>query len=109
MQTSDDAFALLIVAAEHARSLWETLADVNVPTLLICGSEEVDAVSLRVKQSAAPLDGTSVRFDGYGHLQLFWHADVTGAVIAKWARRARLVAIASLVPRETRAVSRRRL
>jgi pimeloyl-ACP methyl ester carboxylesterase len=82
-ETSDDAFSFPIVAAQHAPPLWETLADVTVPTLLICGSEEVDAASLRSAERRAP-DGSSARLDSYGHLQVFWHADVTGAVIAKW-------------------------
>jgi pimeloyl-ACP methyl ester carboxylesterase len=82
-ETSDDAFALPIVAAQHAPPLWEALADVTVPTLLICGSEEVDAVSLRSAERRVP-DGSSARLEGYGHLQVFWHADVTGTVIAKW-------------------------
>ena len=81
--TSADAFALPIVAAQDAPPLWETLAAVTVPALLICGSEEVDAVSLRSAERRAQ-DGASARLEGYGHLQVFWHAEVTGVSISKW-------------------------
>lgn len=82
-QTSDDAFALPVVAAQRAEPLWETLAGVTVPTLLVCGSEEVEEAPLR-SAAERTREGASRRIDGYGHLQLFWHADVTGAVIVDW-------------------------
>ena len=82
-ETSDDAFALPIVAARHAEPLWDTLADVAVPTLLVCGSEEVDAAALQAAERRCR-QGSSVRLDGYGHLQVFWHAAVTGPVMARW-------------------------
>lgn len=82
-ETSDDAFALPIVAAQDATPLWEVLGEVAVETLLVCGSEEVDAASLRAAELRAT-NGSSIRLEGYGHLQLFWHAEVTGRVIAEW-------------------------
>ncbi len=82
-ETSDDAFALPLVAGEKAEPLWETLAGVTVPTLLICGSEEIDEPALEAAARRCR-QGSSVRLDGYGHLQEFWHSEVTGAVMAAW-------------------------
>lgn len=82
-ETSIDAFALPIVAAQNAVPLWETLAEVTVPTLLVCGSDEVGADALHAAAHRCP-QGSSVRLQGYGHLQAFWHAEVTGAAMAQW-------------------------
>lgn len=82
-ETSDDAFALPIVAAQDATPLWDEIGEVSVEMLLVCGSEEVDAASLRSAERRAA-HGSSLRLEGYGHLQLFWHAEVTGRAIARW-------------------------
>lgn len=81
--TDTEMFALLLEAWAAAPSLWELFPAIAVPTLLVVGQREqepgdAEGAARRLAQ------GRSVVLPGYGHLQAFWHGEVTGPVIAEF-------------------------
>jgi (E)-2-((N-methylformamido)methylene)succinate hydrolase len=82
--TSSEMFALALEAWATA-STWDGLPTISAPSLLVsgteeCTQEEMDAAVARIPQ------GEGLRLDGYGHLQTFWHSEVTAPAILAFLR-----------------------
>lgn len=82
--TSSEMFALCL-EAWTTESTWGGLPKISAPTLLVSGTEEctqdeMDSAIARIPSSAG------LRLQGYGHLQTFWHAEVTAPVILEFLR-----------------------
>jgi len=81
-QTSGEMFALMLAAWADAPLLWDCLPRVTAPTLMVVGELEqggggaVEAAVSRLRS------GRAVVSPRFGHLQNFWHGEVTGPVIA---------------------------
>ena len=53
----------------------------HIPVLIVCGEQENFDGSAELAL-AALANGRAVILPGYGHLQAFWHSEVTGRHIA---------------------------
>lgn len=79
-ETPTEMFALMLEAWSKDTGPWEDLPLITVPTLLICGERETTEAD--AQRAASRLrHGRVVRLPGFGHLQSFWHAEVTGVEI----------------------------
>ena len=83
-ETDAEMFALMLEAWADAPPVWECLPAVKAPTLLVLGGLErgEDGVVDRALDRLAC--GGAVISEGYGHLQNFWHEEVTGRVISEF-------------------------
>ena len=63
-----------------APSAWDVLPAVRVPTVLISGAGECTADEMAAAAARLP-DGRGLRLEGYGHLQTFWHVEVTAPLL----------------------------
>ena len=79
--TEAEMFALTIEAWAEAEPSWNYLPLIAAPTLLICGSKEGPTEAVRRAADRLP-NGRSVVVPGYGHLQTFWHREVTGPLVS---------------------------
>jgi pimeloyl-ACP methyl ester carboxylesterase len=82
--TESEMFALYLEAWASV-STWGDLPNISAPTLLVSGTEEctpeeMEAAVARISQCVG------LRLDGFGHLQTFWHAEVTAPVILEFLR-----------------------
>jgi pimeloyl-ACP methyl ester carboxylesterase len=85
--TETEMFALMLEAWAATPGAWELLPTVAAPTLLVVGGEEQDDGA--AERAAAQLpNARAAVLPGYGHLQTFWHAEVTGPRIAEFLRSA---------------------
>lgn len=83
--TTDEMFALPLEASIGTPSLWDVVANIECPVLLICGGDESDDSELDAARGRIP--HASVRsLPGFGHLQAFWHAEVTAPIIVDWLK-----------------------
>ena len=82
--TETEMFALQLEAWASAPSLWDILPEVTAPTLLVVGELEAGAPGAVEAAIARLPDGRAFVSPGCGHLQNFWHAEVTGPVIAEF-------------------------
>jgi len=77
--TDSEMFAFQLEGWASAPTEWATFPGISQPTLIICGEHEDDG---EVELAASMLaDGKATVVPGYGHLQTFWHAEVTGPLI----------------------------
>jgi len=83
--TETEMFALLLEAWAELSGAWELFPNMTAPTLLVAGEEEqVDGAADR---AAAQLpNGRAAVLPGYGHLQAFWHEEITGPLITDFLR-----------------------
>jgi pimeloyl-ACP methyl ester carboxylesterase len=83
--TSTEMFAVALEAWAQGPNTWDALAGIKAPTLIVCGEHEQD--DGEADRAAARLaDGEAQVLPGYGHLQTFWHAEVTGLVISRFLK-----------------------
>jgi pimeloyl-ACP methyl ester carboxylesterase len=82
--TSSEMFALALEAWTSA-STWDGLPRISAPTLLVSGTEECTQVQMGAAVARIP-DCEGLRLDGYGHLQAFWHSEVTAQAILGFLR-----------------------
>jgi len=79
--TNAEMFALSIEAWVGAESSWSLLPRISAPTLLIAGEKE--APEGAADRAARHLgSGRAAVLPGFGHLQTFWHREVTGPIVA---------------------------
>lgn len=79
--TDTEMFALLLEGWAAAPSLWALFPAIAAPTLLVVGQHEQEPGDAE-RAARRLVQGQSVVLPGYGHLQAFWHGEVTGPVIA---------------------------
>lgn len=77
--TSSEMFALPLEAWTSA-NIWDGLPDISAPSLLVSGTEECTQEAMDAAVARIP-DCQGLRLEGYGHLQAFWHAEVTAPAI----------------------------
>lgn len=81
--TDTEMFALMLEGWSTAAEAWDLLPLIEAPTLLICGEHELDPAA--VDRAAARMPrGRAVVLAGYGHLQAFWHSEVTAPAIREF-------------------------
>lgn len=85
VDTPTEMFALMVEAWAGDDDEWDVLAEIGVPTLLIAGAAELGAHDLG-RAASRLVDGRALVLPGYGHLQSFWHGEVTGPAIAEFFR-----------------------
>lgn len=78
--TDPEMFALLLEGWSEDSNGWDLLRKVACPTLIIVGEREADPASAERTASGMP-DGRAKVLPGFGHLQAFWHSEVTGPMI----------------------------
>lgn len=78
--TPTEMFALELEGWSTAPSECEEFPLIQAPTLIVCGELENADGAAEAAVAALP-DGSAVVLPGFGHLQAFWHAEVTGPVI----------------------------
>jgi pimeloyl-ACP methyl ester carboxylesterase len=78
--TRSEMFALLMEAWLDAPSEWEWFPKIAAPTLIICGECE-DGQGGTALAASTVQDGQAVLLPGFGHLQTFWHGEITAPVI----------------------------
>jgi pimeloyl-ACP methyl ester carboxylesterase len=86
--TETEMFALQLEAWADAPNVWDSLPKIATPTLMVVGELERgtdSAVDDALERLAV---GEAFVSPGYGHLQNFWHAEVTAPVIAEFVQRA---------------------
>lgn len=77
--TDAEMFALQIEACLQASTEWAHFPQITAPTLVICGElEDGGEADLAASKLA---NGAAVVLRGYGHLQVFWHGEVTAPLI----------------------------
>ena len=77
--------ALMLEAWSTAPSSWEEFPSITSPALLVVGEEEQEEGAATRAAARLP-HGRAVVLPGYGHLQAFWHAEVTGPLIVEFLR-----------------------
>jgi pimeloyl-ACP methyl ester carboxylesterase len=93
--TDAEMFALQLEGCLDAASAWEHFPLITTPVLIVCGELEDDGEAALAASTLANV--TAVVLPGYGHLQAFWHGEVTAPLIRDF-----LIASCSLVTREHR-------
>ena len=79
-QTPADMFAHMLEAWADTPSVLADFPAIAAPTLLICGENEVaDGDVARVVDLLA--NGSAIVIPSFGHLQTFWHAEMTAPLI----------------------------
>jgi pimeloyl-ACP methyl ester carboxylesterase len=78
--TNSEMFALLLEAWLDARSEWELFPMITAPTLIICGEHE-DVQGETALAASTVQDGKAVLLREFGHLQAFWHGEITAPLI----------------------------
>jgi len=56
---------------------------ITAPTLIVCGEQENPRGEAELAAAALP-DGTAVVLPGLGHLQAFWHSEITAARVRRF-------------------------
>lgn len=79
--TEAEMFALTIEAWADAESSWSLVPLLSAPTLLISGEKEAPGEAAHRAAARLP-SGRAIVLPGYGHLQTFWHREVTGPLVA---------------------------
>jgi pimeloyl-ACP methyl ester carboxylesterase len=82
--TDPEMFALLLEAwATAPEQPWDDLLAIQVPTLLVTGTEECPDGSVRAAVQRLPA-GRAERMVGLGHLQVFWRSDLVAPLVAEF-------------------------
>lgn len=81
--TDAEMFALLLEGWSEDSNDWDLLPNVGCPTLIIVGEREADLPSVERAAAAIP-DGRAHVLPGFGHLQTFWHCEVTGQLVREF-------------------------
>jgi pimeloyl-ACP methyl ester carboxylesterase len=90
-ETPADMFAHMLEAWADTPSVLADFPAIAAPTLLICGENEVaDGDVARVVALLA--NSSAVVMPGFGHLQTFWHAEMTAPVIVDFLQAQGIVA-----------------
>jgi pimeloyl-ACP methyl ester carboxylesterase len=77
--TDAEMFALQIEGCLNAATEWTHFPLIAAPTLIVCGELEDDGEAALAASTLA--NGTAIVLPGYGHLQVFWHGEVTAPLI----------------------------
>jgi pimeloyl-ACP methyl ester carboxylesterase len=78
-ETDAEMFVLQLEGWASAPTEWAVFPKITAPTFIVCGEhEDAGEASLAASRLA---DGTAVVLPGYGHLQAFWHGEVTAPLI----------------------------
>jgi pimeloyl-ACP methyl ester carboxylesterase len=77
--TDSEMFALQIEGCRDAATEWASFPLISAPTLIVCGQREDDGELDLAASTLANV--TTVVLPGYGHLQAFWHGEVTAPLI----------------------------
>lgn len=78
--TDTEMFALLLQGLHEGNSEWPWFRTITAPTLIIAGEHE-DEQGETAAAAAALADGEHVLLPGFGHLQAFWHGEVTAPLV----------------------------
>ena len=81
--TETEMFAVLVEAWSTEPNGWDLLAEIGCPTLFIVGAEECDPDAAHRAAARVP-QGRAQVLRGFGHLQTFWHAEVTAPLIREF-------------------------
>lgn len=84
-QTSAETFALTLEAWVDAPDAWVLAPRITAPTLFVVGEREVTPDEVDAARARLPGARAHV-LPGWGHLQTFWHGEVTGPLIAGFLR-----------------------
>lgn len=87
VETPSEMFALMTDAWAPEPDPWAVLPEIEAPTLLVAGSEELGGDDPALAAARLP-HGRCIVLPGYGHLQTFWHGEVTGPVVVEFLRSA---------------------
>jgi pimeloyl-ACP methyl ester carboxylesterase len=79
-ETSGEIFALTLDAWARATGAWEVIRKIQVPTLIAWGEDEEEGAETELAAARLP-DGEAAVLPGFGHLQTFWHAEVTAPLV----------------------------
>lgn len=80
--TDAEMFALQIEGCLEGATEWTHFPLIDAPTLVVCGEHE-DGGEAALAASTL-VDGTAIVLPGYGHLQAFWHGEVTAPLIREF-------------------------
>jgi pimeloyl-ACP methyl ester carboxylesterase len=81
--TETEMFAQLLEAWADEPSAWKDLPTISAPTLLVVGEHDQDDEAAERAARRLP-HGRAVVLPEYGHLQTFWHGEVTGPSIVEF-------------------------
>jgi pimeloyl-ACP methyl ester carboxylesterase len=77
--TDAEMFALQLEGCLNAATEWEHFSLITAPALIVCGELEDDGEAALAASTL--VNGTAIVLPGYGHLQAFWHGEVTAPMI----------------------------
>lgn len=77
--TDAEMFARQMEGRLDAPSEWTNFASIAAPVLIVCGEHEDGGEAALA--AAAVVDGKAMVLANYGHLQTFWHAEVTAPLV----------------------------
>ena len=92
--TSTEMFASLMEGWLDAPPEWEMLGKITAPTLIVCGEHE-DADGQAALAASTMRDAEAVVLPAFGHLQTFWHSEITAPLIRGFLASKRLLAPSS--------------
>ena len=81
--TETEMFALLVEGWSAGVEAWDLLPLIEAPALLICGGHELDPAAVARAAARMPRAKAAV-LPGYGHLQAFWHSEVTAPAMREF-------------------------
>lgn len=84
--TTDEMFAAELIGWVDGPTCGSLFPRIQAPTLIICGESENTDGSAEIAAQMLP-NGEAVVSAGYGHLQVFWHADVVAPLIRDFLHR----------------------
>jgi pimeloyl-ACP methyl ester carboxylesterase len=81
--TPTEMFALEVEAWAEEPTEYQQFSEISAPTLIICGERENTDGAAELAVEALP-NGNRMILPGMGHLQAFWHAELTAPLIAEF-------------------------
>jgi pimeloyl-ACP methyl ester carboxylesterase len=81
--TDTEMFALLLEGWSIMSNGWDLLAAITCPALIICGEREAEHAAAQ-RAAGRMRDGRAKLLPGFGHLQAFWHSEVTAPLIREF-------------------------
>lgn len=81
--TDTEMFALMLEGWSTEPNGWDLLPEISCPTLIICGEKEAGPGAAQ-RAAARMRDARAEVLPGYGHLQAFWHAEMTAPLIREF-------------------------
>ena len=81
--TETEMFALMLEGWSRGEEAWDLLPRIAAPTLMICGEREVEPAAVHRAAQRLRLGRAEV-LPGFGHLQAFWHSEVTAPLMREF-------------------------